>query len=252
MTNNPKIDGVSLDAFKWAIQQLEEDGHRGCGYFDRLSSLLDAKKVNNREMGLVQFVEAHPIAPAVERQPIKNASEVAYNLQAENAALQSAIAQLQARIAELESDEPEWSTMQQRLGDENAQLRNRIAELESGRGEVIYQVSDGVSGWRDVDRIKFTACQLDPEEYECRALYTAPPAPVTMVHPFAEKVIRKLQRVQECAEDGQDTDIGRHWLDLLTQLGLLNRLQRSPARWEITQQGEDCLDATAALNGERK
>jgi hypothetical protein len=35
-------------------------------------------------------------APAVERQPIKNASEVAYNLQAENA-------RLEARIAELEN-----------------------------------------------------------------------------------------------------------------------------------------------------
>ena len=71
----------------------------------------------------------------------------------------------------------------------------------------------------------------------------APPAPVSAAqHPFADKVIRKLQRFQECADDGQSADIGRHWFDLLTQLGLLNRVQRSPALWEITQQGEDCLD----------
>jgi hypothetical protein len=62
------------------------------------------------------------------------------------------------------------------------------------------------------------------------------------MHPFAEKVIRKLERFQECADDGQGADIGRHWFDLLTQLGLLNRVQRSPALWEMTQQGEDALE----------
>lgn len=65
---------------------------------------------------------------------------------------------------------------------------------------------------------------------------------VTQMHPFAEKVIRKLERFQECADDGQGADIGRHWFDLLTQLGLLNRVQRSPALWEMTQQGEDALE----------
>ena len=68
------------------------------------------------------------------------------------------------------------------------------------------------------------------------------PAPVAPTHPFAEKVIRKLERFQECADDGQGADIGRHWFDLLTQLGLLNRVQRSPALWEMTQQGEDALE----------
>lgn len=62
------------------------------------------------------------------------------------------------------------------------------------------------------------------------------------MHPFAEKVVRKLERFQECADDGQGADIGRHWFDLLTQLGLLNRVQRSPALWEMTQQGEDALE----------
>ena len=66
-------------------------------------------------------------------------------------------------------------------------------------------------------------------------------AVATVMHPFAEKVIRKLERFQECADDGQGADIGRHWFDLLTQLGLLNRVQRSPALWEMTQQGEDAL-----------
>ncbi|MCG6990772.1 hypothetical protein LDP20_02765 [Pseudomonas aeruginosa] len=69
----------------------------------------------------------------------------------------------------------------------------------------------------------------------------AQPSPT--LPPFAEKVLAKLRRFNECAEDSDSggVDIGRHWLDLLTQLGLLNRVQRSPALWEISQQGEDVL-----------
>ncbi|WMU52636.1 hypothetical protein [Pseudomonas aeruginosa] len=65
----------------------------------------------------------------------------------------------------------------------------------------------------------------------------AQPSPT--LPPFAEKVLTKLRRFNECAEDpgSGGVDIGRHWLDLLTQL----RVQRSPALWEITQQGEDLL-----------
>ena len=72
--------------------------------------------------------------------------------------------------------------------------------------------------------------------------------PVAVVLPFADKVISKLQRFVECTDDGQGADIGRHWFDILTHLGLLNRVQRSPGLWEMTQQGEDCLEAAATLN----
>lgn len=80
------------------------------------------------------------------------------------------------------------------------------------------------------------------------ALYTATPPPaqdVSTLPPFAEKVLAKLRRFEECAEDSDSggVDIGRHWLDLLTQLALLNRVQRSPGLWEISQQGEDFLAA---------
>ncbi|MDH0300105.1 hypothetical protein [Pseudomonas aeruginosa] len=70
----------------------------------------------------------------------------------------------------------------------------------------------------------------------------AQPSPT--LPPFAEKVLAKLRRFYDCASDFESggVDIGRHWLDLLTQLRLLNRVQRSPALWEISQQGEDLLD----------
>ncbi|HGN1036010.1 TPA: hypothetical protein ACKROO_000561 [Pseudomonas aeruginosa] len=69
----------------------------------------------------------------------------------------------------------------------------------------------------------------------------AQPSPA--LPPFAEKVLAKLRRFYDCASDFESggVDIGRHWLDLLTQLGLLNRVQRSPALWEISQHGEDLL-----------
>lgn len=63
--------------------------------------------------------------------------------------------------------------------------------------------------------------------------------------PFADKILGKLRRFNEQVGDPDSggSDIGRHWLDMLTQLGLLNRVQRSPAMWEITAQGEDALCA---------
>ncbi|HCF2464797.1 TPA: hypothetical protein NIA54_002196 [Pseudomonas aeruginosa] len=69
--------------------------------------------------------------------------------------------------------------------------------------------------------------------------------PSPALPPFADKVLAKLRRFYDCASDFESggVDIGRHWLDLLTQLGLLNRVQRSPALWEISQQGEDLLGA---------
>ncbi|HFH4606779.1 hypothetical protein ACSER0_25400 [Pseudomonas aeruginosa] len=81
--------------------------------------------------------------------------------------------------------------------------------------------------------------------WQARAALAQPSAALP---PFAEKVLAKLRRFYDCASDFESggVDIGRHWLDLLTQLGLLNRVQRSPALWEISQQGEDLLEAPVA------
>ncbi|MGI0825649.1 hypothetical protein ACRCP5_00005, partial [Pseudomonas aeruginosa] len=83
---------------------------------------------------------------------------------------------------------------------------------------------------------------LYPLLLQARAALAQPSAALP---PFAEKVLAKLRRFYDCASDFESggVDIGRHWLDLLTQLGLLNRVQRSPALWEISQQGEDLLGA---------
>ncbi|HGE2125604.1 hypothetical protein [Pseudomonas aeruginosa] len=95
--------------------------------------------------------------------------------------------------------------------------------------------------------MEWTASENIPDERKLCLIRNAARAalaqPSPALPPFAEKVLAKLRRFYDCAEDFESggVDIGRHWLDLLTQLGLLNRVQRSPALWEISQQGEDLL-----------
>lgn len=57
-------------------------------------------------------------------------------------------------------------------------------------------------------------------------------------------ILDKLRRFDECANDcdADGVDIGRRWLETLTCLGLLARIQRSPAMWEITKKGEIFLE----------
>ncbi|MCU0212550.1 hypothetical protein HBR94_14215 [Pseudomonas sp. WS 5412] len=121
----------------------------------------------------------------------------------------------------IESDwpeyEPGWQMIERRM---------------TGQPPVTAEELDAVLHWRAKH------AQAIRERDALQVRLNAAPA----MHPFAEKVVRKLERFQECADDGQGADIGRHWFDLLTQLGLLNRVQRSPALWEMTQQGEDALE----------
>ena len=70
MTTNQTIDGVLVprELLSYWAECLES-----AGFKDRpaeMRSLLDADKVNNRQMGLMQFVEAHPIKSAARREPI--------------------------------------------------------------------------------------------------------------------------------------------------------------------------------------
>lgn len=314
MTNNPTIDGVSLALLNLCYRALNGGDNQLSGMehgqaFRELRALLDADKVNNRQMGIMQFVEAHPIAPVVERQPViaddrieDSEEEAAMNaspwaphaersgafvkgwmaktkltqstiaqLQAENARIKSRLCvcsdcggqgevysghssyqghnqppepdmdvcgtcggdgvlgpledfealaserdQLQARVAELESEEPEWSAMQQRLGDENTQLRSRIAELESARGEpVCYQARHSAEEpWFFTDK---------PGYWEWRPLFTAPPA-------FPTDLLQRLAYA-------------------LSQVGKADHLVDYDAVILAREDLRACLDATAALNG---
>lgn len=120
-----------------------------------------------------------------------------------------------------------------------------VAALKAQMAEPVAWMSKGHNG------VIVELCLPAPDDeritLDWAPLYAAPPAAqdVSALPPFAEKVLAKLRRFEECAEDSDSggVDIGRHWLDLLTQLALLNRVQRSPGLWEISQQGEDFLAA---------
>ncbi|HHX7063328.1 TPA: hypothetical protein ACVGOK_000520 [Pseudomonas aeruginosa] len=134
-------------------------------------------------------------------------------------------------------------------------LRDPPAPVEQAGGD------ERVIGWRE--RILAAHPNSDPGFWpdallvehmaaEIADLRAALTQPSPTLPPFAEKVLAKLRRFNDCAGDFESggVDIGRHWLDLLTQLGLLNRAQRSPALWEISQQGDDLLEGQAAQAGQ--
>ncbi len=148
--------------------------------------------------------------------------------------------------------------VEQAGGDERAAFEQWEAEQISFVLRQIGSMDTGDIDGDDVD-LRFedadgrdTGCDVSIVEYADKAAnlieamladHAALAQPSPTLPPFAEKVLAKLRRFYDCAEDFESggVDIGRHWLDLLTQLGLLNRVQRSPALWEISQQGEDFL-----------
>lgn len=80
------------------------------------------------------------------------------------------------------------------------------------------------------------------EAWQGRAALQSIAQPVMVPEQLAG-IMRALKRFEECAEDcdSDGCDIGRHWFDTLTFLGLLERVRRSPAIWEMTKAGEALL-----------
>lgn len=71
-------------------------------------------------------------------------------------------------------------------GDEGDADWNTRAQPADQQGEPVYQVGDGVNGWEDVSRLHYTACCLDPEEFEVRVLYRHARPATTKVDERAE------------------------------------------------------------------
>lgn len=195
-----------------------------------------------------------------DREDVREVIEAYADIQARKAVMLFSGAGLVGR----QSDACDW--LENLEGDAWADACEEIA------GAVKRQ-AEGAQGERDAAITKFAeTCPMTaesaaggkPYDIELRRYYLlgwddraalAQPSPApesaAVLPPFAEKVLAKLRRFEECASDFDSggVDIGRHWLDLLTQLGLLNRVQRSPALWEISQQGEDLLEAPGAQAG---
>lgn len=114
-------------------------------------------------------------------------------------------------------------------------------------------IDRGLSLLKELQAQGFGVFEVDASRWHAAPVVAQQPiSGVEALPPFAVKVIEKLKRFEETCMDGQDSDIGKHWLDLLTQLGLLNRVRRSPAYWEIAQQGEDVLSNAIAQQDANK
>lgn len=250
MTNNPTIDGVSLEDLEAAVKADASRGATasqlvaGWAAMERLRVFLAANNLNNRKMGLVQLAEAYPPHPygytqnfmreeferwAAEESEVRGVGETIGLSTDEHHDRYSMIWTQTSWMA--------WQASQASMQSTIAQLQERVAEMESGRGDVIHQVrTHGSDVWEDISGESLEMCQCQPEEYEIRKLYTAPPAPVAVALPddwqdrlFAEMERRfELPRSDDERMVNDDTQIGvefaRDWI-------------------------EACLDATAALNG---
>lgn len=205
MTNNPTIDGVSLLPCPFCggdavLKQYRADGLEirctGCRSMRQQRWMYKGR--DWLETKMIEKWNERAIQAAERQEPVVLLSEHKKGLDAYLEQIkdqQSTIARLEARITQLESEEPEWSAMQQRLGDENAQLRSRIAELESGRGEPVancFERRNGAGEWINdsnvwLDGIPCSGilkeCEKYPDLYRIRLAYAAPPAPVSVVLP---------------------------------------------------------------------
>lgn len=89
--------------------------------------------------------------------------------------------------------------------------------------------------WDNTDYAQMAAEMRQEDEVAAPAVNVPPPC-------YVQTIQSKLCRFQECAEDGEDVDIGRSWLDALTTLGLLERLPNRSAAWSLTDAGAAALE----------
>ena len=179
MTNNPTIDGVSRELIHTAVSALQEEGRWDIA--DRLELAISA--------------------PAVERQELKPAARICgagYDEKGSNVWMEIGVEEMPiTRRVELGEKLIFMADAQSTI----AQLQARVQELESGRGEPV--------AWVNGEQLKL--CAASPREvqpnnpmmhnlprniagsalktYYCNTpLYAAPPAPAEVVLPASESL----------------------------------------------------------------
>ncbi|MDM3885955.1 hypothetical protein QSV36_10130 [Pseudomonas sp. BCRC 81390] len=151
--------------------------------------------------------------------------------------LAEALARLAYRVAKFHKlDTPSLA--------DSGEVERLTEQLEVANQAIAYAARQAEEKQKVTDALMADAKQFRAERDALRAQL----AERDVLPQFAQTVIRKLKRFRDCAEDGQGADIGKTWFDVLVQLGLLNRVQRSPAWWEITDEGDALLDGRAALS----
>ena len=229
MTNNPTIDGVSRDL----LANLHKIASRKCksawsaGVCDELRALLDAPTVERQEP--VTMKRQYLTVPGlwIECADDDPQAMTFYKQAPEVSALQSTIARLEARIAELESGRGEpvaWAN------GEQLKLCTASPREVQPNNPMMHNLPRNIAG----SALKTDYCNTP--------LFTAPPAPVAVDEraEFEEWVKSQwhqapikplIERIDPRYGDYSNENIQRCWVG-----------------W----QARACLDATAALNGPAK
>lgn len=236
MTNNPTIDGVLIPR-----ELLSAYIERAKGYDDA-----------TLRSGLLAILDADipaSVAPAVERQErtahsMKSVAEAVdasrcYTVLTSNQcyALAQSLNNQAVRVSAAENTD---------LQSTIAQLQARIAELESGRGEPV-AYADPIA-FENFKNYAHKGGHWDHEwmwakpDSRMVALYTAPPAQVAVM-PDGWKLV-PVELTSRMLEAGKDERMDCFTNPSLSVQGALIRIYSA-----IIEAAPSCLDATAALNG---
>lgn len=259
MTNNPTIDGVSRElleqseaAFKALLKQITEEDEDG-DYWrvrfesrrDQLRALLDAPVVE-RHQPFAWFTDDY----------LTDKSSTTYD--------EITSARWKDKgwsVQPLYAAPPEVAALQSTI----AQLQARIAELESGK---VSALTDGV---KTLERI---GVSIKDRQQRMDELFTAPPAPVAVLDKYDEVLLPFLtmMRNELHANAGKgdrpgwlSMTPGECLLEIYYHLGKLQKGVKDGNELLITEYSADvanmammladicgCLDTTAALNEVRK
>ena len=236
MTNNPTIDGVSrellqhaFNAVNYLAMRADDIGSSNVPFAEALRALLDApdvEPINDLREHCKQCAEVVKTwpewkqnclggAPVVERQPV---AEVVSHWSDYSCVSLRVDGTLRMYV---ESCKPEpVAALQSTI----AQLQARIAELESGRGEPVafIQIPKNVEKYGHADQAD-RLCFGKPGQFfvdgkspmfDFIPLYTAPPAPVAVVLPKREMFHGEM--------DNQEIDFSRGWNACLDATAALN------------------------------
>lgn len=113
-----------------------------------------------------------------------------------------------------------------------------------GKLAMTYMHADGPTSGQ---RIKCNTCGAQAPDTVWNRRAQQPSAQET-IPPALREVVRKIQRFAEICEDcdADGVDFSREWFDALVTIGLLERVQRSPALWEMTSAGESLIRQSQA------
>ncbi|MBX9404769.1 hypothetical protein K5E40_03650 [Pseudomonas baetica] len=282
MTNNPTIDGVSRELLERATDNKYIDKERISIYRHEalcgIRALLAAPAVERQEptpamtdAGCQAYMDAYGMIGIMHNSSMGHAYVAMRALDPEFAALKSTIAQLRIDLSNQTALTKQADYHASQRGKELAQLQARVQELESGSGEPLIHIAPEalamLKGERRATHGGLTYSESKPLGNWTVPLFTDPPAPVTQQldeptaylrnegtpnnlvvcefdHPDAFKVFR--------VPPAPSAGLLQKLSYALSQVGKPGHLVDYDAVISAREDLNACLYVNDALNGERK